>query len=224
MPALPSPGKVIRVTLQFTDGSDSNILNRVYFSYTGSVSATDCTSINNTIDTAWGSHMATNITSNVALIGVTTSDLSSATGAEVTTTYNTAGSNAGTKLASGTSIVMQNKLARKYRGGHPRTYLAGMPEAALLNANTWVTATADNALTGWTQVLSAVVGSPPADLGVVAQVNVSYYLGFTVVTNPISGRARNVPKLRTTPVVDVVQSVGVNLKVGSQRRRNKQSP
>lgn len=224
MPALPSPGKVVRVTLQFTDGSDTNILNRIYFSYTGSVSAADCTSINNKIDTGWGSSMATNITSNVQLISVTTSDLSSATGAEVTTTYTTAGSNAGTKLASGTAIVMQNKLARKYRGGHPRTYIAGMPEAALLNANTWVTATANNALSGWIQVLNAVVSSPPADLGVVAQVNVSYYQGFSVITSPTTGRSRNVPKLRTTPVVDVVQSVGVNLKVGSQRRRNKQSP
>jgi hypothetical protein len=51
-------------------------------------------------------------------------------------------------------------------------------------------------------------------------VNVSYYNGFTVVTNPTTGRARNVPTLRGTPVVDTVTGIVARVQVGSQRRRN----
>jgi hypothetical protein len=56
---------------------------------------------------------------------------------------------------------------------------------------------------------------------VTTHVNVSYYQGFTVVTDPITGRARNVPKLRSGgPLVDVISSVTARPIVGTQRRRN----
>ena len=43
--------------------------------------------------------------------------------------------------------------------------------------------------------------------------------GFTVITNPITHRARNVPTLRTTPAVDAVSGTIARLRVGTQRRR-----
>jgi len=57
-------------------------------------------------------------------------------------------------------------------------------------------------------------------------VNVSYYgqliagLPFTSVQNPITKRWRNVPNVRTTPIVDPVLGWTANVKVGTQRRRN----
>jgi hypothetical protein len=51
-------------------------------------------------------------------------------------------------------------------------------------------------------------------------VNVSYYEGFTVVIDPITGRARNVPKLRSSgPLVDGVVGIVINPELGTQRRR-----
>jgi hypothetical protein len=52
-------------------------------------------------------------------------------------------------------------------------------------------------------------------------VSVSYYEGFTSVTNPITGRTKDVSKLRTGgPVVDVVSAIIVANGPKSQRRRN----
>jgi hypothetical protein len=64
--------------------------------------------------------------------------------------------------------------------------------------------------------LEAAVWSGASSL---AQVNVSYYKGFTVVTSPTTGRARNVPTLRSAPVVDAVTAQAVRTSIGTQRRR-----
>ncbi|MGH9123011.1 MAG: hypothetical protein ACRDYC_13890, partial [Acidimicrobiales bacterium] len=53
--------------------------------------------------------------------------------------------------------------------------------------------------------------------------SISYYKGFTSVLNPVTGRTRDVPKVRAgadLPVpIDTVTALIVNPKPGSQRRR-----
>lgn len=61
----------------------------------------------------------------------------------------------------------------------------------------------------------------PSTLRLINQVNVSYYEGFEVVTDPVTGRSRNVPQLRPGgPVVDKITGFSINPKLGSQRLRN----
>lgn len=223
MPPLPSPGKVFRVVLTWTDGSDTNIQNHFYCSYTGSVSAGDALSINNAVSAAWHPALGTQQTSNIILTTVTTTDLASATGVEVATQYTATGTSAGTKLSSGVAMVISHITARRFRGGHSRVYIPGLPEGALASANTWSATTVNTVATDWNSIIQAPTGGVIPDLGVVANVSVSYYSGFTVVTSPTTGRSRNVPKLRTTPLVDSITSVRGNPRVASQRRRNKQS-
>lgn len=223
MPALPSPGKVIRVVLECTDGSDTRILNRCYFSYTGSVSGADATSVGTTFITDYANNMGPFLVSTYATEQVTVTDLGSATGVEEVVVASHAGTNGGTKLTSGTAMVLSAKISRRYRGGHPRVYLTGFPESFLQTSNTWTTTAQGDVFTAWTDTLAAITSSPPADLGTVAEVNVSFYEGFISVQNPITLRWRNVPKPRTTPVVDNITSWATNPKVASQRRRNQQS-
>lgn len=67
--------------------------------------------------------------------------------------------------------------------------------------------------------IAACVLAPPASMGTVTHVNVSYFDGFTNKTFP-SGRVKPVPTLRATPLVDTVLAYTANPKVASQRRRN----
>lgn len=222
MPALPSPGKVIRTRLQFTDGTDTNILNTLHFSYTGTVSSADLTSFNTTLGTDWGSYMKAYITENVTLESITSTDLSSDLGAEVETAIGTTGTNSGTKMPSSVCMVIKLEIARRYRGGHPRNYLTGFPTSYLATADTWSTTEANDIVSSYGTMISALLADAPADAGTVGCVNVSYYNGFTAVENPLTHRYRNVPTVRETPVVDNVNSFGVNYKVAAQRRRNQQ--
>ena len=69
--------------------------------------------------------------------------------------------------------------------------------------------------------MSGVIDGAPARLGAVEQVNISFYEGFTVVTDARTGRSRNVSQRRPDgPTVDVITGFSINPKLGSQRRRN----
>jgi hypothetical protein len=69
---------------------------------------------------------------------------------------------------------------------------------------------------------STIITSPPAGMGVMLPVNVSYFQGFHNFTFP-SGRVKAIPTVRPVPVVDLINNFSVNPHVGSQRRRNLQS-
>lgn len=223
MPALPSPGKVIRVVFTYNDGSDVDVLNRLYFSYTGSVSATDAATVATTLGSSWSTNFGPAIVTNFSLTLITVTDLSSSTGVEVATTLSHAGGNAGAKLPSSTCMVVSGHVATRYRGGHTRNYIAGLPQGDLTNANTWSTTSQGTVFTAFTAMIASLTSSPPSDLGTVAAVQVSFYKGFTSVQNPITKRYRNVPTPLATPNVYPITSWTTNAKVGSQRRRNKQS-
>jgi hypothetical protein len=55
--------------------------------------------------------------------------------------------------------------------------------------------------------------------GTLTHLNVSYYAGFTVVVDPVTGRARNLPTPRVTPLKDAITANIVRSRIGSQRRR-----
>ncbi len=69
--------------------------------------------------------------------------------------------------------------------------------------------------------MAGLLTNTPTTLRLLGQVNVSYYEGFKVVTDPLTGRSRNVSQLRPEgPAVDRITSFSINPKLGSQRRRN----
>jgi hypothetical protein len=55
-------------------------------------------------------------------------------------------------------------------------------------------------------------------VGALAHINLSYYSGFTNITNS-SGRERAVPKYRATALHDLVNGYAVKKEIGSQKRR-----
>jgi hypothetical protein len=223
MPPLPNAGKVIRCDLFFTVGANTRVRDRIFFSYAGAGPAVaDLNTLAGTISAAWNTNMAPQVNTGVTLTGITLTDLASASGAQVVTSQARVGTLVGTAMTAATAMVIKFKVARRYRGGHPRFYLPGRVIADLATSVQWAAGSVTNVVTAWTAFIAACVLAPPAPIGVMTHANVSYFLGFTNTTFP-TGRTRAVPRLRAVPVVDAVTSYSGNQQIGSQRRRSQQS-
>ena len=195
-------------------------MTRFYISYTGSVpTAAELVTFAGLLVTGYGFWMLPYTDESTTLTGATCIDLSSDTGAEGSATADDAGSLAGTVLPADACCVIGYEIARRYRGGHPRGYLRLGVGASMENAQTWSSAFLADVLTAIDGLFSAIAGDGWSGAGTVAHVNVSFYEGFTVVTNPTTHRARNVPTVRGTPLVNTVTSYAPRVDIGSQRRR-----
>jgi hypothetical protein len=223
MPALPAAGKVVRCDLFFTYSTNLRVRDRIYFNYTGAgPSVADLNTLAATISSAWNTQMSPQQNSSAVLTQIQLTDLVSSTGAQTVLTVSRTGTLAGAALPSATAMIIKFRIARRYRGGHPRFYLVGRVAQDETNQSAWLSASGSAVAVAWAAFIAACIAGPPASLGTMAHVNVSYFLGFTNKTFA-SGRTRAVPNVRATPVVDVVTSYSVNLTMGSQRRRSQQS-
>lgn len=223
MPSLPVVPKVVRVDYRMSWSSDTDILNRIFVSYTGTLSLADAQTWVNAFATKWGGagHWQQVVNSGITLTRIELTDLSSATAPQVVATPASPGTGSFAAAPAGVAMVIQFKIARRYRGGHPRIYLVGMDNTGFATPQTWTPSFSANVEGKVVASIVDGIDAQPSAVGLTQQVNVSYYQGFHNVTFP-SGRTRPVPTLRGTPLVDVVTGYGVNPNVASQRRRNQQ--
>jgi len=224
MPALPNVAKVVRLDLFFVQGAATRIRDRIYLSFTGpGPGPADLATLTTTISNAWATNMSQDQVAAISLTGIQLTDLTSQSGAQLITSVARPGTNIGTAGNAGLAAIVKFRINRRYRGGHPRFYMPGPPNTQLTTSQTWSAAYIAGVATHFASFVAASVLAPPANFGILAQVNVSYFLGFTNRTFP-SGRTRPVPTLRVTPLQDVVVSYSGNPIVAQQRRRNGQSP
>lgn len=220
---LPPVPKVLRVDFQQTLAS-VNVRNRIFLQYTGTGPAvSDLNTLGATISSQWSSHMASAQNTELTLAAIEITDLTNISAAQTLVTSGVAGTGASSILANGAAAVIRFKIARRYRGGHPRFYLAGLMNTDLTNGSSFTGTFVGNLATAWSAFINGIIATPPAALGTLSHVNVSYFQGFTNKTFP-SGRMHPVPTQRTVPLVDAVLAYSVNPIPGSQRRRNHQSP
>lgn len=222
MPALPAVPGVVKVTLPYTLTSDPDALSRIFIHYTGTAPTpsqlqTFCVNVAN----AQSAQFAALMTSLYKFGLVNAEDLSSASGAVATDTASHAGTRAGGVLAPGTALMTQFSIARRYRGGKPKIFQPFGVTSDIDVGSVWTSALVSSVGTAWAAFIASVVGAGWAAAGTLTHVNVSYYSGFTVVTNPTTHRARNVPTLRGSPVVDPITAYAVEVGLASQRRRNR---
>jgi len=219
MPALPPVSHVVRVDVLFSLPGDPNAEFRKFFQYTGALSAADAQAWVSAIHAAFNTRMAGQLYAGVTLKQTTLTDLSSVSAAQAIDATPHAMANANTSLPSGLAMVIKDRIARRYRGGHPKTYLPGVPNANLVGGNQWAAGGMAGIIAAWNLWVSDCLTSVPVAAAPAFEVSVSYYQGFTAHQLP-SGRWRNVPTLRGTPVVDLVLAHSVNSTAASQRRRN----
>src|SRR5579875_196304 len=217
MPALPDVPQVIRFRLNWTDDNDANIYNNTFFRYTGSApSSSDISNLATAVANAYGAQVAS-WASSVHLIGVEATDLTSATAAQGNVTCDFQGTNDSGRLAGGTAVVISYLIARRYRGGKPRNYFPWGSVNDLNSAQQWNTGSVSGWAAAIAAITSSIIGTTVGGTTLADHVNVSYYQGFTVEGGTGGKRAKNVPTLRPTPVVDTIVGRNVLIRPGSQR-------
>jgi hypothetical protein len=172
----------------------------------GTVTVADLTTIANAIDAAWSANLKSQQASTTVMTNITIVFVPSV-GNEVTYTgsYTETGTNAGTRIddVSSTAVV-QWKISAYYRGGHPRSYFAGL-------ATTHVNNGSDLDATETTGLASSFTAFKTA-INAITSANVT-----SVVMGTLSFASANA--WRVTPIFRPFTSVSINPKLGSQRRR-----
>jgi hypothetical protein len=219
MPPLPAVPNVLKADLQWSISGAPLIRTRNYFRYSGGPPApTDAVALASDIFGAMGAH-AILWGPDTGLEAVEVTDLASSGGGQGTHAGSVIGTRAGDLMPSSTCALVNYLISRRYRGGKPRSYWPFFTQNDISTPTSWrgtSTAEVDAALATY---FAAVIGASSGTTSITEHVNVGYYEGFTVVTNPITGRAKNVAKLRGTPLVDVISSYATSVRIASQRRR-----
>lgn len=221
MPALKPVPNVLKCQFRWNDSTDTDVYSNLYYSFSGGSPSTS-----DAVDIAQGLFGAMTTAANmwrnsVQLTGCTVTDLTSSTAAQGEFTGSQVGGNMGTILAGGTATVVSYQIARRYRGGKPRNYFPWGSGSDLLNAQSWATAYITEVNGAWATYAGEALLVTGGGTTITNHVNVSYYEGNDAVIDPRTGRAKNYPVPRATPLVDVIHGFTVRIQPGSQRRRNR---
>jgi hypothetical protein len=220
VPALPAVPNVARIDVFYTLSNDAYALTRLHVKYTGSApNSAACAAIASALYTDFAAEFGSYMTARNSLTGLQFTDLATTSGASGAHYATTTGTLSSEGMAASICMLTKLNIARRYRGGKPRAYLPLGDLSVLQDGQNWLPSFVNNVNAALAALVGDIAVTNSGGCSLQNLVNVSYYSGFTVVTNPVSGRARNVPKLRVAPVVDDVTSWTAEQRFASQRRR-----
>lgn len=220
MPALPVVNKVLRVSLTFALDQDLGARVGFFKRYAGVAPTngqlnTFCDGIGDLfVSTDMNDLM--NDTYSVTLIEAT--DLSSDVAAIGSDATERPGTRAGSVLPADNAVLCSHRVARRYRGGHPRNYWPFGSSGDVEDAQTWDGDFITNCDTAFDAFYGGINALGWASAGTIDSVNVSYYQGFEVFMGP-TGRARNISTVRDEPVIDTITAHTASVGIASQRSR-----
>jgi hypothetical protein len=211
MPPLPSPGQVVK--LEYNYASDDAVATNIFhFAYSGagSLSIGELAAFNSSTE------IATNISapyigaSLAATHGIDSfiTDLSTDVGVTGVLAYDWVGTNTGSPMPASAAVCVSHEILRRYRGGHPRTYMmvGSASDYGVSSIKDWQTSFITNIQTGWSDFLAGFPLTISARTW--TPVNVSYY-------ETVGG----VKTVRPTPLVDLIVAHVTRTRICSQRRR-----
>lgn len=222
MPALPPAPDVVRVDFEFDLGGTIRAGIRQYWSFSGGPpTVANLNTLATSISGAFASDLAGLMSTDFSLIKVVVTDLTSDTAAEGSWTGSVAGANSGSSPTIDTSVLQSFTIARRYRGGKPRTY---WPFGITTNLNsdrvTWSTTFLSTCASAWDSYKAALLALTGIGITLTDHVNVSYYKGFASVQNPVTKRWSNIPTPRTgDATIDGVTGYAFKAEISQQRRR-----
>lgn len=227
MPALPPHPGVLEVLVQWLLGSDADVSTKTHYEYSGTApSNATCVALAHSIHTLAVTNLIPLCSGAVSLTGVKVTDLttsSSGVGDYPTTVVGTRGGPP--YLAAETAALWNQGISRRYRGGKPRCYWPFGVPSDLTSPQAWLAASITDFEVGLNAWFGGVEALSSSGTVLGALCAISNYEGFTSVTNPITGRTRDVPKVRAVAIPpDQIATVAINPKPGSQRRRQQHSP
>jgi hypothetical protein len=156
--------------------------------------------------TAFVTHLLGRMSTSATLTSVVATDLTNINGVVSVNTSTANGAlNAVTYMPGNVAIVISWKIARHYRGGHPRTYLSGQPAESATDGKVWAAAHVSALATAANQFLTAVNAF---------QIGGDDEGGELTTVHRIRAGANIVPPI-TSPIVQAI----VDNRIDSQRRR-----
>lgn len=218
MPALPSPGSVIKLTVDWAIEGDALGQTVHYFSYGGGAPSAGALSTFANTAVANGATQFQGLASDqVGMSGATARDLSSAMGNEASAGTPWVGTRGTALTPPAAAVIVAHSISRHYRGGHPRTYLPLGVAGDINVSGRWATAFTSAVQTAWGAWIASLIGVS----GVTNIVNVSYYGPPNRIITSSTGRVRTISTVRATPLVDAITGHVTRFNIGSQRRRNR---
>lgn len=218
MPALPSVPNVASIVLRHTLGTDANIINRLHSRFTGVSTEAELNGWALGIANSWVTDLAPHFCTDLVLNEVVVTDLTSSSSATGSNISNHPGGNGTVGVPANGAMVMQFQINRRYKGGRPKQYLAGLAQNAMIDEDHWSTTIINSMEASYTLFAAAVGQFVSGALTGAGIVNVSYVAGHTWEQDQ-RGNWHRMPVYRPTPVLDVVNGYTVNPIIGSQRRR-----
>lgn len=192
---------------------------RLYFSYAGSApTAGNCTTLASDMAAAYNTHINPVLAENTILNEVDVLDIATDSGLSGQWTGADAGEISGATLPWQCAMNIEFDIARRYRGGKPRCFLPPTAAAGLADDSHWSGSTITSVNSAFSAFIAEIEALSVGAVGALAHVNLSYYKGFTNITNS-SGRERAVPTYRATALLDTIEGYGLKAVVGSQKRR-----
>jgi len=208
------------VAVIFSNAVNTDIVSRFYIQYGGSApSSADLNAFCSDIKDAWVGQFSSSLNEALTLGRVHAIDLSSTTSGEGDWLGDEQGTATDPPNAADVALVVSYEIDRRYRGGHPRGYWPIGQSTSLSTPQLWSSADVAAWQTAFETFFANVESAEWSGAGGLQHCNVSYYHGFTVITDPITGRARNLPTLRDAPLIDAVSSIVARRHIGTQRRR-----
>lgn len=220
MPAPVPVAGALKIEFKMGDGSSHEAGSRFFFAYTGAVpNVTDLNTLATDVADTWLTNIGPLVNSAEALHGVIITDLSSDTAAVGTWAGTKNGTSGGSGVVtSAVCVVLNHTIARRYRGGRPRTYIRAGSDSDLLTTNTWTSDFLTAITSGWQAWMAAIEAVSTISITLTNPLNISYISGSTPFTKP-SGRVTNLPVYRTTPLKDQITDTVASSRLGTQRRR-----
>ena len=202
---LPLAPGAIKTALGFSVGTDASVSSHFFWQTSSSgITTAQLTTLAGDIAGAYSTDLAQLATGYVHLHQVEATDLSTAATAPGLWAGDHAGTNSNDPLAASTAALFNLKIARRYRGGHPRLYMPFGWQGALTGPQTWTNAFIASANTQMAAFVAAIIGSGGGAPTITSLANVSYRTGKSY---------------RATALVEPVSSFPLNPIPGTQRRR-----
>lgn len=215
MPPLPAVPNVFKIIVKGISGEATplnwaNILHWVWSGTTPTVST--CQAIATKVNAEWATNMSPEQVNNITQTETEVIDLTSATAASAVESASNAGTRGDDEIPANVAFLVDYLITRRYRGGHPRSYLIVGGNADFLDAAHWSTAFTAEVATHWSDFLGALSGFTTAGTTLGNQCQVSY---VDKALNPVP------PYYRTIPVVDQFTGsyIEAQQQMASQRRR-----
>lgn len=220
MTAVPLPDvSAVRVRLDYTQTDGYKGGSRFFLSYSGSApTSANCTTLASDVESAWLSNLAVLIGDTWALTQVDVLDISTDTGLSGVWTGTETATRSGTPLPAQCASGVEYDIPLRYRGGKPRMYLPPGVQSDLLDAGHYQSGYVGGLAAGVAAFMAQLATLTIGSMGTLAHINLSYYKGFTNVTNS-SGRTRAAPKYRATALSSPVTGYAGKSMVSSQKRR-----